>query len=334
MMQTDAYRLWAAYLNQALTRDEIRRLFSIVRENADIRRELLDDMELDGVIGQLGMNKDEFLASFKTRLLTEERRLALLDSVREKMADEPVSKETVLKPALKTRRGFRKSLVQRYLRETAGENWGFRFVATLAASLALVAGGYWLLNHSGQGNRQQYVPAVGAIASIQSVDGRVEISRGGKTVYAVAGSQVLEQDMVVASSNGRAEVKYGSEETTVKLLSGATARFWLQDDAKRVRLEVGTLVCRIAKQPEGRAMRFITPQAEAMVVGTQLKLAVSNDATHLEVTEGKVKLARNDQQFVMVGEGESADVAKSPNPLADLATRSGNLAKARLPGRG
>ena len=144
------------------------------------------------------------------------------------------------------------------------------------------------------------------MASVQSVEGTVEIRRAGKTVYAVAGAQIQGQDVVVASSNGKAEIKYGTEDTTIKLLSGATAKFWLQDDAKRVRLDAGTLVCKIAKQPAGKAMRFVTPNAEAMVVGTQLKLAVSNDATQLEVTEGSVKLARNDQQFVMVNAGEFA----------------------------
>jgi ferric-dicitrate binding protein FerR (iron transport regulator) len=174
----------------------------------------------------------------------------------------------------------------------------FRVVA-LAASLAIIAGGYWFLN-------SKRVSPTSVVAMVQSADGRVEIARSGKTVPATAGAQILEQDMVVASSDGRAEIKYGTEETTVKLLAGTMAQFSLQNNAKQVRLDAGTLVCNVAKQPTGKAMRFVTPQASAVVVGTQLRLAVTNAATRLDVTEGRVQLVRIDQASVMVDAGEFA----------------------------
>ena len=101
-------------------------------------------------------------------------------------------------------------------------------------------------------------------------------------------------------------VKYEGEQTTVNLLGGTRAKLWLSNEAKRINLDAGTLVCNIAKQPEGRPMRFITPHAQAVVVGTQLKLQVTNDATRLEVTEGSVTLVKNEQNSVTVKAGEFA----------------------------
>jgi hypothetical protein len=318
MTPEQIHKLLEAYRDGTLEAADAQLLASAIEAGDESSRLIMDEIEFSGLLATAleDFDGEDFVRSLEEKFSAQKSATVFTESFQERVRganlDKPGSshKKTVATPTLKTGRNPARSFAQRYVRESFKANWGLRVVGALAASLVIIAGGYWLLNRSGRGNRPEYVASVSALAVIQSAEGSVEITRAGRTVYAGPGAQILAEDKLVASSNGRAEIKYGSEETTVQLLSGAAAKFWLQDDAKRVRLETGTLVCKIAKQPEGRAMRFITLNAEAVVVGTQLKLAVSNDTTHLEVTEGKVRLARNDQQFVMVGAGESADVAE------------------------
>jgi hypothetical protein len=211
------------------------------------------------------------------------------------------------------------TFTSKYLRESARSRWGYR-LAALAASLAIIAGGYWFLNRGGPVNQPGYVVSASAMASVQTVNGSVELVRMGKTVQVETGMTILDQDVITASSNGRAEVKYAGEQTTVALLSGTTAKLQLQNEAKLVRLDAGTLVCSIAKQPKDKQMRFVTPHVTAEVVGTELKLMVANAETRLEVIEGKVKLTGKDEAATMVSAGEFAVAADGKGIVVQSAT--------------
>ena len=70
---------------------------------------------------------------------------------------------------------------------------------------------------------------------------------------------------------------------------------------KRVSLEHGRLTADVAPQSWRGAMTFETPVALARVVGTQLALAASADATRLEVFQGQVDLQR-------ISDGRTAQV--------------------------
>src|SRR5438094_764646 len=61
---------------------------------------------------------------------------------------------------------------------------------------------------------------------------------------------------------------------------------------KRFDLGVGKLEASVARQRPFRPLVVTTVQAEARVVGTRFTLAVTTNATRLEVTQGKVKLTR------------------------------------------
>ena len=97
-------------------------------------------------------------------------------------------------------RVIQETFAAKYLRESARSRWGYRLTA-LAASLAIIAGGYWLLNRGGGENRTQNVIPVSAMASIQSVNGKVELARAGKAVQVEAGMTILDQDVITASSD-------------------------------------------------------------------------------------------------------------------------------------
>ncbi len=75
----------------------------------------------------------------------------------------------------------------------------------------------------------------------------------------------------------------------------------------RVQLDKGTLTGDIEKQPADQPLVFVTPQAEARVLGTVLKLGIEGGATRLEVRQGKVRLSRD---------GRSLDVSGGQYALA------------------
>jgi hypothetical protein len=89
---------------------------------------------------------------------------------------------------------------------------------------------------------------------------------------------------------------------------------------KRLFLARGALEARVTKQAS--ALIFDTPQAEAKVLGTTLRLQVDAKGTLLEVDEGKVRLTRtSDQKAVDVVAGTFAlasELKQKPLPKATV----------------
>jgi hypothetical protein len=98
--------------------------------------------------------------------------------------------------------------------------------------------------------------------------------------------------------------------TRVDLDGGTVLDLRPSKDNARVLLENGSLKSEIRKQAKNRSFVFSTPEAEAIVVGTKLRLAVSGHSTRLEVFEGEVQFRRiHDSAEVRVRAGEFAVVA-------------------------
>jgi len=82
-------------------------------------------------------------------------------------------------------------------------------------------------------------------------------------------------------------------------------------NSKCIYLERGTLSASVSPQPAQSPMRMITPNAEAMILGTKFQLATYPGQTQLEVTEGLVKFTRlSDGKSVDVKAGSYAIVAE------------------------
>jgi len=78
----------------------------------------------------------------------------------------------------------------------------------------------------------------------------------------------------------------------------------------RVELDHGALQAVVTKQPTKRPFLLVTPEAEALVVGTALRLVTGGHHTRLEVTEGEVLFRRlHDGAEVSVEAGNYAVVA-------------------------
>ncbi len=84
---------------------------------------------------------------------------------------------------------------------------------------------------------------------------------------------------------------------------------------KRLHLERGEISADVPRQPADTPMVISTPQAEATIIGTALRISANADQTRLEVLEGKVRLKRrSDGRTVDVSGGHYA-VAAPGTPL-------------------
>jgi hypothetical protein len=84
-------------------------------------------------------------------------------------------------------------------------------------------------------------------------------------------------------------------------------------------LSRGVLTAHVARQDADHPMIFLTPHAEARVLGTTLRLVVDpgdSGSTRLEVEEGKVRLTRADGKAAEVPAGHFAVAATGVDPRA------------------
>jgi hypothetical protein len=107
-------------------------------------------------------------------------------------------------------------------------------------------------------------------------------------------------------------------ETTIIELGGDTRIAQITNGAgKKLVLDLGTVTAQVSKQPAGQPLVFLTPHAEARVLGTKLTLAVSAAETRLEVREGRVRLTRlSDNSSTEVTAGQFAVASDALKPQA------------------
>jgi hypothetical protein len=154
---------------------------------------------------------------------------------------------------------------------------------------------------------------VPAVASLERLEGEVYVLTAKERVPARVGQGIREgQDLEVVGRLSLAVVRY-PDGTRLEAGGETALRNFSAADGKRVFVEGGVVTAEVARQPKGQGMVFVTPQAEAKVLGTQFRLEVAG-STRLEVYEGKVSLVR-EARAVEVPAGHFA-VAAPGVPLA------------------
>lgn len=151
--------------------------------------------------------------------------------------------------------------------------------------------------------------------------GPVRVERAGKPIVVSPGDGPLQsEDAVITGAGGAAAIYYDREPTRLSL--GADTTLELDEGpGKRFRLEGGVVTCNVAPQPADRPLIVATPQGAARVVGTGFTLTVIDDATRLEVTEGKVLFRRSDGMQVDVSAGEFVEALESKSVRPKWATK-------------
>lgn len=144
-----------------------------------------------------------------------------------------------------------------------------------------------------------------AAARVESISG--EAFRTGRQPLR-AGDVLLPGEGLQTGPSAKLAISF-ADKTRIELEANTVVRGLADQGGKRFLLDRGTLRAQVAKQPAGQPMEVTTPHGLARVVGTTLSLIV-NDATRLEVSEGKVQLERSgDGKTVEVAAGEYARIA-------------------------
>lgn len=167
-----------------------------------------------------------------------------------------------------------------------------------------------------------------SVARLDQVDGDVFlVGPAGRT--AAKGGEVLPAGHGVETGPAKsAAVILFPDQTRIEMGPGTALGELRADGGKRVTVTRGELRALVAKQPRDQGMVFATPHAEALVLGTILRLSVDSDpakGTRLEVEEGRVRLTNLDRKSVEVSAGHVAVaaagtelVARSSDPSAGV----------------
>lgn len=153
-----------------------------------------------------------------------------------------------------------------------------------AAACLLLAVGAWAY--------LKQTPAVNApveIAHLTQLGPGVTITRGTQKLDAQFSDALFEADALTVPRDTRVTVVFENETTTLAISGGSTLHFSATEKGRRVALNSGKLEAIVAKQPPGQSLTFITPNAQAEVLGTKLSLSADSSATRLEVSEGRVR---------------------------------------------
>ena len=143
------------------------------------------------------------------------------------------------------------------------------------------------------------------VATIERVEGEVAvISAESRTAAAAKKSIMMGQGLETIGAASTVEISY-PDGTRVKLEPGTLVKDIADGDkkGKRLFLARGGLWASVRKQPADQPMTLNTPNGEARVLGTKLRLLFDEKgSTRLEVEEGKVRLKR-------LADGKSAEVS-------------------------
>ena len=157
--------------------------------------------------------------------------------------------------------------------------------AGLAAAAALVLAAYLFLWPEGE--------AANRIARIVEVGGSLRwTGDGGEARNGLTKGQTLSGG-TLESLSADSWVEIAFQDGSNVALSGQSFMTFSQGDGGRViRLREGSLSAEVASPQRDKPMRFITPTAEAEVLGTQFTLKADSSSTRLIVYEGRVLVTR------------------------------------------
>jgi FecR-like protein len=158
--------------------------------------------------------------------------------------------------------------------------------------------------------------AIVIVGRLERLKGQVQVLAGQEPTAAKDGSMLpAGQGVQTVGAESAATVRFAD---AVMEIGGETRVSQITNESgKKIVLDLGSVTAQVSRQPAGQALIFLTPQAEARVLGTKLTLVVSAAETRLEVREGRVKLTRrSDGVSVEVPAGQFAVCSDAVKPVA------------------
>ena len=157
-------------------------------------------------------------------------------------------------------------------------------------------------------------------AVVKQATPEVTLVRGGQSQVCREGMELRTGDLLRTAGEGSAVVQYLSEPTMLQLRANTQLLFQKTSRGKRLNLQAGEIAVVAGHQPTNAPMIFVTPHAEARVVGTRFQLAARRFSTWLQVSEGGVAF----QKIADKGSAP-AETGYSANPQ-EVLVRTGEYA--------
>ncbi|MFP6692959.1 MAG: FecR family protein, partial [Pirellulales bacterium] len=127
-------------------------------------------------------------------------------------------------------------------------------------------------------------------AVIAQAEGEVLLVRQGRPRPLAAMAEVRDGDRFETSANGKLVLRY-HDGTTVKM-NGKTKATFRTGWSKEIAISEGNILADVIPQQFAATMKFRTPAADALVVGTKLRITAREGGTRLDVMDGAVNLTR------------------------------------------
>jgi len=298
---TDLQHIIERYVDDpdAVSEAELGELVSALRDEPDLAEEVKEQLVVSELLGQrLALDRGDFVAQVQQRIRDLETGMTgAIDS-----AQDLIDRVADLDPRIS------RSVVWRARPKRPTR----RARPLLAASVLVAAGvGIWYFRSPHWHN----------VASVHSCQGTVIVMRDGARLQAMRQLSVRPADRVSTGDDG--SVRFAYRDGTTIRLGGDTAVGLVTDrptGGKRVEIEYGSLEASIAEQGRRRPMVFGSPMAEARVLGTRLSLSVEQALTYVEVTDGRVELARKGGTASVVVQAGDSGVA-TPEGVDTMPTR-------------
>ena len=153
-------------------------------------------------------------------------------------------------------------------------------------------------------------------AVLATATGDVRVWREQQTLPGKAGFVLRAGDWLLTGPGGTAEVQFPGE--TTRLTIGAEAEFGVVSALpdKQLKLTAGTLRASVARQSASHPMLIRTPTAKAEVLGTKFELNATKLRTQMTVEEGRVLIARTDDESGVVIEARQSATVTATEPVA------------------
>ncbi|MCX6857021.1 MAG: FecR domain-containing protein [Verrucomicrobia bacterium] len=146
---------------------------------------------------------------------------------------------------------------------------------------------------------------------LASATGDVRVWRDQVTSTVTGGFALKAGDWLLTGKDGAAEIEFPGETTRLKIGSDAEFGVVAAMPSKELKLTAGSLTASVARQSASHPMMIRTPTAKAEVLGTKFEMNATKQATRMTVTEGRVLIARNDDENGVVVEAQqTADVSE------------------------
>lgn len=277
------------YIDGDITAEEARKLAGIIRRKDEIAREVMKELEIAGMSGQVlsSVSADDVARSFNERVNAEAGDTGLADKISRKIGAPPARRERI-------------------------SPW--RVVLPLAASIAVLVGA-WIIVRQNFAVRMapgKTTPVSAyAMATVREIKWSAMLKDASGEHPASSGSVVRAGSSLVTPQlqkatmilNDGSEIELGWN-TTVKL-DGAAGRVM-------VALSNGVLNCRVAKQDKDATFKCTTRDGEFIVAGTEFRLEQDQAVSRLQMKEGIMDVKRfadgrkarvHDGQFLYVNPG-------------------------------